>query len=212
MTAPPLDEIDVGRDPRRRPPWHHWSTGRKRWVAAALVLVLAAATAAWLVLREPTPAPSRGGPEVAASAPGADVVVDAGRDTSKCPAGARCTYTSDVSAGVEQAFRSSFASAGYIGRQCVVDADTGEVYWQYIRFATGTLVTVTLSQQPVSQLAAPPVLRSDPDPVEIANGAVTLDVVRDGYLMSANAAGLPGQAIPVQAVRQWLATVPAPGR
>ena len=207
MSAP-VDEIDVGHDPRTRAPWHDWSARRRTVVAAALVLALAA-VGGWFLARDPAPPPVTPRP-VAALAPGADVVVDVPPDTSRCPSGAICRYDDTVASGAEQAFAEAFGSVGFIGRQTVTDAVTGEVYWQYVRFATGTLVTVTLTQEPVALLPTPPVPDDTPTDVDRRNGAVTLTAVRDGYLATVNAAGLPGQLLPVPAVQQWLRTVPAP--
>lgn len=210
MSAP-VDEIDVGRDPRGRAPWHDWSTGRRRTVTVGVVVAVLVAAALWFVTRGPVapPAPTAATAPVDV-VPGADVTQAVAPATAQCPPGARCDYEDRVSDPFEDAFRAAFGSAGYIGRTSVLDADTGEVYWQLIRFTTGTLITVTLTQQPVSQLPAPPVVHDTPGDVDRKNGAVDLTTVRDGYLMTANAAGLPGQVLPVPSVQQWLQTVPAP--
>lgn len=174
------------------------------------VVALLAAAVVWFLVREPAPGPAAAPPPVPVGAPGADVVVDLGPAVERCPAGATCTYATQVTGADEQTFRAAFGSAGYIGRQSVVDADTGEVYLQLIRFTTGQLVTVTLSQQPLARLAAPPVVDDTVSDAERASGAVTVTAVRDGYLMTANAAGLPGQVLPVRSAQQWVQSVPAP--
>lgn len=210
MSAP-VDEIDVGHDPRGRAPWHAWSPRRRRVVAIVVAVLVVASGVLWLLLRPAaTPPPAAAPVQALTGAPGADVVQDLPADVSKCPTGAQCTYGAQVSTADEDAFRASFGSAGFIGRQTVSDAVTGEVYWQLIRFTTGTLVTVTLSQQPVSQLASTPAVDDVPKDLDRRNGGFTLTALRDGYLMTASAAGLPGQVLPVRAAQQWVRTVPAP--
>jgi hypothetical protein len=208
----PVDEIDVGHDPRARWPWHTWSRRRRQVVAGVVAAVVVAAGVVWLVLRPSDPPPPRATPvpSVALGAPGAEVVLDLPADLSKCPTGAQCAYGAEVAPDDETAFRDAFGSAGYIGRQTVRDAVTGDVYWQLIRFTTGTLVTVTLTQQPVAQLPAPFVVDDEPTEADRKDGGIILTAVRDGYLMTASAAGLPGQVLPVKAAQQWVRTVPAP--
>ncbi|MHA3704903.1 hypothetical protein ACXR2U_22245 [Jatrophihabitans sp. YIM 134969] len=211
MSAP-VDEIDVGRDPRARAPWHRWSRRRRQVVGGVALVVVLAAGALWLALRPSDPAPTaRAVPPVALGAPGADVVQTLPPDVASCPPTAEtCAYDDDVDPADEQAFRAAFGSAGYIGRQTVRDAETAEVYLQLIRFTTGTLVTVTLTQQPVALLPEPPVVDDDPTDVDRRDGGFTLTAVRDGYLITVTAAGLPGQVLPVRAAQQWVRTAPAP--
>ena len=89
----------------------------------------------------------------------------------------------------------------------MVDAATGEVYWQYIRFTTGTLVTVTLTQQPVSRAAVPPRPSTDPQSDATAERrSVNLTAVRDGYLHDgATRAGCRASRCRCRAVQQWSA-------
>lgn len=144
------------------------------------------------------------------SAPGAAVVDDLGPATEHCQPAVTCAYAATVTGPVERAFRGAFLSAGYIGRQQVRDGRTGRVLWQLVHFTTGTLVTVTLTQQPVDLLPAPPVPDNLPSARDLDSGSIELTALRDGYLMTVSAAALPGQSLPVNAARRWLETVPAP--
>lgn len=207
MSAP-VDELDLGGAPRE-PRFARLSARARRLLVAAAVVVVAGTVAVVVAVGRDAPPPPPAAAPSFVQQPGAQTTVELYRDEAVCPAGATCRYEQAVSDGVEQAFRDAFPSAGYIGRMTVTNAGTGDVLEQTVQFTTGNLAKVTLTVVTAPD-GTPDRAINAPDRREVANGGITFTAVRDGWLVTANAAGLPGQALPIRSAGDWVRSVPLP--